>query len=70
MYDAKLKRRPLMTLIVSVIGVHFDNPERVDFPPKSKTPQIYEEQEDDDANPFQSKTGGQFIEQVIMTKHN
>uniref|UniRef100_A0A1I8MKN2 AAA+ ATPase domain-containing protein n=1 Tax=Musca domestica TaxID=7370 RepID=A0A1I8MKN2_MUSDO len=63
MYDAKLKRRPLMTLIVSVIGVHFDNPERVDFPPKSKTPQIYEEQEDDDANPFQSKAGGQFIEQ-------
>ncbi|XP_059216601.1 dynein axonemal heavy chain 3 isoform X2 [Stomoxys calcitrans] len=50
-FDAKLKRRPLMTLIVSVIGAHFDNPERVDFPPKHKTPQIYEEEEGD-ASPF------------------
>lgn len=67
MFDAKLKRRPLMTLIVSVIGAHFDNPERVDFPPKNKTPQIYEEDEDD-ANPFYHKPSAPLMEQVITDK--
>ncbi|KAM7358170.1 dynein axonemal heavy chain 3-like [Cochliomyia hominivorax] len=51
MHDPKLKRRPLMTLIVSVIGVHFDNPTREDIPAEHTIPAIYVEEEDD-ANPF------------------
>ncbi|XP_075164298.1 dynein heavy chain 3, axonemal [Haematobia irritans] len=69
LFDKKLKRRPLMTLIVSVIGTHFDEPERVDFPPKHKTPKIYEEEEGD-ANPFYSRMNVADFEQPPIEVDN
>ncbi|XP_054732574.1 dynein axonemal heavy chain 3-like [Anastrepha obliqua] len=48
MYDKKLQRRPLMTLIISVVGAHFDD--RTDDR-DDKTP-IYVYDEYEDANPF------------------
>lgn len=54
-FDPKLKRRPLMTLIVSVVGAHFDNPTAADWSREHKIPGIYREDEDD-ANPFYKRS--------------
>ncbi|XP_036671579.3 dynein axonemal heavy chain 3 isoform X3 [Drosophila suzukii] len=61
MYDAKLKRIPLMTLIASVVGAHFDH-EPIDMGPgvrPSSNIYVYDE---DDADPFQQPQGTQFVE--------
>lgn len=63
MYDEKLKRRPLMTLIVSVIGTHFDNPPREEVTPQHALPVIYEEHEDD-PNPFYKRPSVVILEAV------
>uniref|UniRef100_A0A1B0B0B8 Dynein heavy chain 3, axonemal n=1 Tax=Glossina palpalis gambiensis TaxID=67801 RepID=A0A1B0B0B8_9MUSC len=54
-FDPKLKRRPLMTLIVSVVGAHFDNPTNADWSREHKIPGIYREDEDD-ASPFYKRS--------------
>lgn len=51
MYDKKLRRRPLMTLIFSVVGAHFDD--RTDD--RDNTTPIYKYDEEDDASPFYSR---------------
>jgi len=65
MYDAKLKRIPLMTLIASVVGAHFDH-EPIDMGPgvrPSSNIYVYDE---DDADPFQQPQGTQFVENVSI----
>uniref|UniRef100_A0A1A9WLF0 Uncharacterized protein n=1 Tax=Glossina brevipalpis TaxID=37001 RepID=A0A1A9WLF0_9MUSC len=54
-FDPKLQRRPLMTLIVSVVGAHFDNPTAADWAREHKIPNIYKEDEDD-ASPFYKRS--------------
>jgi len=63
MYDAKLKRIPLMTLIASVVGAHFDH-EPIEMGPgvrPSSNIYVYDE---DDADPFQQPQSTQFVENV------
>ncbi|EDV95581.1 GH15699 [Drosophila grimshawi] len=51
MYDPKLRRRPLMTLTVSVVGAHFDN-EHIDFGPGIREDENIYVFDADDADPF------------------
>lgn len=52
MFDAKLKRIPLMTLIASVVGAHFDH-EPIDMGPGVRPPTNIYAYDEDDADPFQ-----------------
>lgn len=63
MHDPKLKRRPFMTLIVSVIGTHFDNPTLEEIPAEHTIPTIYLESEDD-ADPFYRRPSVVLVETV------
>lgn len=63
MFDNKLRRRPLMTLTVSVVGAHFDN-EPIDFGPGVRDDENIYQFDADDADPFQAPGQPQFVELV------
>ncbi|ALC43064.1 CG17150 [Drosophila busckii] len=61
MHDKKLRRRPLVALIVSVVGAHFDN-EPIDFGPGIRPDENVYVFDNDDADPFYQSPGTQTTE--------
>ncbi|XP_030372078.1 dynein heavy chain 3, axonemal [Scaptodrosophila lebanonensis] len=61
MFDPKLGRRPLMTLIASVVGAHFDN-DFIEMGPGTRPPENIYVFDSDDADPFQQPLVNVFVE--------
>lgn len=65
MYDSKLKRNPLVTLIASVVGAHFDH-EPIDMGPGVRSATNIYVFDEDDADPFQQPQGTVLVETVSV----
>ncbi|EDW73522.2 uncharacterized protein Dwil_GK16602 [Drosophila willistoni] len=61
MHDPKLRRAPLMTLICSVVGAHFDN-EHIDMGPGVRPSANVYVFDEDDADPFQQPLINVFVD--------
>ncbi|KAH8333343.1 hypothetical protein KR067_000852, partial [Drosophila pandora] len=61
MYDSKLKRIPLVTLIASVVGAHFDH-EPIDMGPGVRSATNIYVYDEDDADPFQQPQASMLVE--------
>ncbi|XP_070136648.1 dynein axonemal heavy chain 3 [Drosophila bipectinata] len=61
MYDSKLKRIPLVTLVASVVGAHFDH-EPIDMGPGVRSATNIYVYDEDDADPFQQPQAHMLVE--------